>query len=52
MWDLKEEIRRIPERLPELPIPKGQFDDLIAAVSELDQLERADRLIQLTLAER
>jgi 2-methylcitrate dehydratase PrpD len=52
MWDLNEEIRRIPERLPELPIPKGQFDDLMAAVSELDRLDRADRLIQLSLAQR
>lgn len=51
MWDLNEEIRRIPERLPELPIPRSQFDDLISAVSELDKLDKADRLIQLTLAQ-
>ncbi len=49
MWDLGEEIRRIPARLPDLPIPKSQFDDLIAAVSDLERLDRADKLIGLTL---
>jgi 2-methylcitrate dehydratase PrpD len=49
MWDLAEEARRIPERVPELPIPRSQFEDLIAAIGDLEKLDRADRLVQLTL---
>lgn len=49
MWDMQEEIRRIPERLTNLPIPRSQFEDLIAAVSELENLDKAEKLIQLTL---
>jgi hypothetical protein len=50
MWDLAEETRRVRERLPNLPIPLSQFDDLVAAVTDLDGLDRADQLIRLTLA--
>lgn len=49
MWDLAEEIRRIPERLPELPIPRSQFEELMAAITALEKLDRADQLIQMTL---
>lgn len=49
MWDLQEEIRRIPERLPNLPILRSQFEDLIAAVRDLEKLDKAEKLIQLTL---
>jgi len=49
MWDLKEETRRIRELVPGLPIPKSQFEEIITAVSGLDKLPKADKLIQLTL---
>ncbi len=49
MWDLKEEIRRIQEVVPGIPISKSQFEEIITAVSDLDKLNKADRLIQLTL---
>jgi 2-methylcitrate dehydratase PrpD len=49
MWDFAEERRRIPERVPELPIPQSQFEELMDAIAELDRLDRAERLIQLTL---
>jgi len=49
MWDLKEETRRIRELVPGMPIPASQFEEIIAAVTGLDKLNRAARLIQLTL---
>ena len=49
MWDLKEEIRRSQEFVPGMPIPKSQFEEIVAAVSGLDKLSKADKLIQLTL---
>jgi len=49
MWDLKEEIRRIKEIAPGLPIPAKQFDEIVAACRGLDKLPKADKLIQLTL---
>jgi 2-methylcitrate dehydratase PrpD len=49
MWDLDTEIRRVPERLLELPIPKVQFDEMIATIADLERLDRAAKLIQLTL---
>jgi 2-methylcitrate dehydratase PrpD len=52
IWDFDEEARRIRGVIPGVPIPSNQFEDLIAACRELDRLERADRLIQLTLPGR
>ena len=50
IWDFEEEARRIRGVLPGIPIPAAQFEELIAACGRLDDLTRADRLIQLTLA--
>ncbi|PWT84226.1 MAG: hypothetical protein C5B57_05240, partial [Blastocatellia bacterium] len=50
MWDFAEEERRIRGVAPGLPIPAAQFEQLIAACRDLERLERADRLVQLTLA--
>jgi 2-methylcitrate dehydratase PrpD len=49
MWDFNEEARRIRDVIPGLPIPAAQFEDIIATCHDLDQHDRADRLIQLTL---
>ena len=49
MFDLKEESRRIKGVVPGLPIPAKQFDEIVGACSGLDQLPKADKLIQLTL---
>jgi 2-methylcitrate dehydratase PrpD len=50
IWDFDEEVRRIRPITPGLPIPESQFDELIEAARRLDALERADRLVTLTLA--
>jgi hypothetical protein len=49
IWDFDEEVRRIRSIVPGLPIPVTQFDEIIAACRDLDRLDRADKLIQLTL---
>ena len=49
IWDFDEEAERLREIVPGIPIPEAQFDDLIGACAGLDTLEKADRLIQLTL---
>jgi 2-methylcitrate dehydratase PrpD len=52
IWDFEEETRRIRDVIPALPVPVTQFESLIATCRELDQQERADKLIQLTLKQR
>ena len=49
MWDFEEEARRIRDVIPGLPIPGAQFEEIIATCRDLDQQDRADKLIQLTL---
>jgi len=49
IWDFNEESRRIRGVIPGLPIPAAQFEELIATCRDLDQQDRADKLIQLTL---
>ncbi len=48
MFDLKETIKRIQELVPAMPISASQYNQLVTAVSGLDKLPRADKLIQLT----
>ncbi|MBI3918873.1 MAG: MmgE/PrpD family protein [Betaproteobacteria bacterium] len=52
MWDYDEEVRRIRDVIPGLPIPAAQFESIIATCRDLDEKERADALIQLTLKEK
>ena len=52
MWDFNEEARRIRGVIPGLPIPAPQFEEIIATCRNLDQHNRADRLIQLTLKKK
>ena len=49
MWDFNEEVRRIREVIPGLPIPGPQFEEIIATCRGLDTQARADSLVQLTL---
>jgi 2-methylcitrate dehydratase PrpD len=49
IWDFDEEARRIRDVIPGLPIPAAQFEAIIAACRNLDRLDRAGALIQLTL---
>ena len=50
IWDFDEEVRRLEPIVPGLPIPEAQYSALIAACRGLDGLDKADRLISLTLA--
>jgi hypothetical protein len=49
IWNFDEEVRRIRGVVPGIPIPADQFEDLITACRDLDSLDRADQVIQLTL---
>ncbi len=49
IWDFDEEARRVRELVPGLPISADQFEALIGACRGLDGLEKADRLIALSL---
>jgi hypothetical protein len=49
MWDFNEEVRRIREIIPGLPIPAAQFEEIIATCRGLDRQDQGDKLIQLTL---
>jgi 2-methylcitrate dehydratase PrpD len=50
IWDFDEEVRRIRDVVPVLPIPATQFESIIATCRNLDRQDRADALVQLTLA--
>ena len=50
IWDFEEEARRVRELVPGLPISETRFEALIDACRNLDVLEKADRLIELSLA--
>ena len=49
IWDFDEEVRRIAAITAGLPIPAGQYQQIIATCQALDKQDRADRLVQLTL---
>jgi hypothetical protein len=48
MWDFEEEVRRIRDVVPGLPIPAAQFEDIITTCRDLDRQDRAAKLIHLT----
>ncbi|HEX5370782.1 MAG TPA: MmgE/PrpD family protein [Dehalococcoidia bacterium] len=49
IWDFEEEVRRIRGVAPGLAIAESQFDALIDACRRLEELPRADRLVELTI---
>jgi 2-methylcitrate dehydratase PrpD len=51
MFDLREEIKRISVLAPDLPIARARFDEIVAAVRNLPNLDRAGRLIDLTIVD-
>ena len=50
IWDYEEEVRRLRDIIPGLPIPAAQYEELVAACRNLEKEPRGDRLVQLTLA--
>ena len=50
VWDFEEEARRIRDVIPVIPLPAAQFEQMIATCRELDRKDRADVLVQLTVA--
>lgn len=49
IWDFDELARRIRAVAPGVPIAPDRFEDLISACRGLDRVERATRLVELTL---
>jgi 2-methylcitrate dehydratase PrpD len=49
IWDFNEEVRRLQEVIPGLPIPAAQFESMIAACRDLEKQARADVLVKLTV---
>lgn len=49
IWDYNEEVRRLRDVVPGLPIPAAQFEAIIATCRDLERRDRADALVQLTL---
>jgi len=48
IWDFDHEAERLQEIIPGIPIQEARFQSLISACGTLNQLDRADELIQLT----
>ena len=49
IWDFEEEVRRIKPITPGILISESQYDTLIDACRHLDELDRADELVRLTI---
>ena len=49
IWDFNEEERRIRAIVPGIPIPAKQYDEIIATCRDLEQQNKVDKLIALTL---
>ena len=50
IWDFDEEVRRISDVVPGIPISAAQFEEIVATCRDLDRADRADRLVRLTVA--
>ncbi|MES2564519.1 MAG: MmgE/PrpD family protein [Pseudomonadota bacterium] len=48
VWDFEEEVRRMRDVIPTLPIPAAQFEDIIKTCRDLQVETRADKLVALT----
>jgi 2-methylcitrate dehydratase PrpD len=49
IWDFNEEVRRLQEVIPGLPIPATQFETMIDTCRDLEKKDRADALVKLTI---
>jgi 2-methylcitrate dehydratase PrpD len=49
IWDFNEEARRIRAIVPGIPIPAGQYEEIVTFCRDLDQQGRAGKLVELTL---
>ena len=49
IWDFDEEVRRIRDVVPGIPIPAARFEELIATCCDLDRARLAHRLVELTV---
>jgi 2-methylcitrate dehydratase PrpD len=49
IWDFEEEVRRLRDVVPGLPIPAARFGEIVSTCRDLDRRDRADALIALTL---
>ena len=49
IWDFDEEVRRIGDVVPGIPISAAQFEEIVATCRDLDRADRADRLVRLTV---
>ena len=52
IWDYDGLVKRLREVVPSLPIPAAQFESIIDTCRTLEQRERADQLVKLTLKSR
>ena len=50
IWDYAEEVRRLKDIIPGLPIPAPQWEQLVSTCGSLEKEPRGDKLVQLTLA--
>ena len=48
-WDFDEEVRRIREAVPGMPVSAARFEEIIAACRNLEGEARADKLVTLTI---
>jgi len=49
MWDFARDAQELRPFVPGLPIPPGQYDALVAAITALDGSSSVNTLLKLTL---
>ncbi len=52
IWDYDGLVKRLREVVPSLPVPEVQYESIIDTCGTLEQRERADQLVKLTLKSR
>ncbi len=50
IWDFDEQVRRISDVVPGIPVSAARFEEIVATCRDLDRADRADRLARLTVA--
>jgi len=50
IWDFDEQVRRIGDVVPGIPVSAARFDEIVATCRDLDRSARADHLVRLTVA--